>query len=133
MLWMRRSASGPKKLQNALEETEALDRPHAVPCEEVAGEGADDPHPPLRGTLSRKRERDLAGRGVDLLRVSLSERIRLVRQKDDVGLQRQDVVELELRITSTIAKQVPSAGALHQIGDIRVAAAPHPRFFPDWD
>src|SRR5207253_621431 len=130
-----------------MQETEPLDGPHAMPCEEVTGEGADDPHPPLRRTLSQgKRALAIAGplpsgeggpkgrvRGHDCIRIRSSERKRLVGQKNNVRLQREHIFELESRIASAVTEQVASADALDEIRYVRVAAAPHPRLFPDGD
>jgi len=72
-------------------------------------------------------------RGRDRGCIRLGERVRLVGQKDDVRLQRENVLELESWIARTIAQQVAPADALDEIRNVGVAAAPHPGLFPDGD
>src|SRR5438093_1323532 len=96
-----------------MKEAQSLDRPHAVPREEMAGKRSDDP-------------------SVDCRRVIIREAIWLIGQEDDVGLQRQNFCEIDRRVAPAIAQHVAPSDTLNEIRDVRVAAAPFPWLLPDW-
>src|SRR5205823_3944827 len=85
-----------------------------MPGEKMSGEWADD---------SR----------LDSRRIRFAKRIRLVGEKHDVRPQIENFRQIDRRIALAIAQQVASANALDEIRDVRIAAAPHPRLFPDGD
>src|SRR4051794_18261026 len=95
------------------QQVETEDRPRAVPREEV---------PRKRSDHARTAQRE---------RVVGREGVRLVGEEDDVGPQREDLLDGHRRIALALAQHVAAADALDQRGDVRVAAAPHPRRLPD--